>query len=102
MPVADDAKDPSPDEDGRARPARQQRPEDGLREIEQETAHLAQTIDHARDAVRRAQSAGSMAAPGEDYSGFTEEWDPARGSSGEPDESGESDEESDGEADTSR
>lgn len=51
------------------------RPEDDVSEIERETAHLAQTIEHAREAVHRARLADSMALQGEDYSDFSDESD---------------------------
>jgi hypothetical protein len=43
------------------------RPQDEVSAIEQETDHLARTIDKAREAVHRARQADSMASPGAEF-----------------------------------
>jgi hypothetical protein len=42
-------------------------PARAVREIEEETVRLEQTMDRAREAVRRAQDADSMSTPGTEY-----------------------------------
>lgn len=67
MSDSDSGPDPAPDEE---------KPEERLRRIEEETEHLAHEIDEARSAVERARRADSMTSPGFERSAAgAEPWD---------------------------